>query len=135
VLINGKAHLSNLKFNAVGNLVGGNFANGSQLKRSYDTSGNPSGTELASYVLDTAGNITNINTVPNPAIPSQAISIAYNDEMTPRVQDWRDTLQQTATTTGSWQRFLYDVNGNRKSKQNYIPSNYTYVQDDYSTNL
>jgi hypothetical protein len=47
VQINGKPHLSQIKYNASGVLIGGVFANGELLKGTYDTSGNPTGTALA----------------------------------------------------------------------------------------
>jgi hypothetical protein len=46
-------------------LVSGTFANGELLKRTYDSSGNPTGTALAKYTLDAAGTIKSINTIIN----------------------------------------------------------------------
>jgi RHS repeat-associated protein len=122
VLINGKPQLSQIKYNAVGQLVSGTFANGEKLKRTYDTSGNPTGTALATYGLDATGSIQQITTTPNAVVSmtniNQSIGITY-DAMN-RITDWNDTFNQkpaTGTTikTTATARYDWDTNSNRRS--------------------
>jgi RHS repeat-associated protein len=126
-LINGKPHLSQIKYNASGVLVGGVlvggvFANGERLKRTYNTSGQPTATALATYTLDAAGTIKGINTNINNTVSATQINqnvILGYDAMN-RLTRWEDTYTQTPATgtkinTTATADYTWDTNANRQS--------------------
>jgi YD repeat-containing protein len=125
--INGKPHLSQIKYNASGVLVGGVFANGERLKRTYNTSGQPTATDLAMYTLDAVGTIKGINTnntsttasnIPSATQINQNIILTY-DAMN-RLTRWEDTYTQTPAVgtkinTTATADYTWDTNANRQS--------------------
>jgi YD repeat-containing protein len=119
VLINGKPHLSQIKYNASGVLIGGVLANGELLKRTYDTSGNPTGTALAKYTLDAAGTIKSINTNNINNTNTTASIIPSANKNTNRQSSLLNQSSrvntQAATTTNNTQTLTYGV-GNRLNK-------------------
>jgi RHS repeat-associated protein len=125
VLINGKAHLSQIKYNPLGALKSGVFSNGQLLSRGYDTSGHPLATNLALYTLDSTGKITGINTAvntsPTPAMTNITQNITIGYDAMDRINKWQEkskeipaaptVINNTQNNTWSW-----DTNDNRKAQ-------------------
>ena len=126
ILINGKVHISQIKYNASGVLIGGVFANGEMLKRTYNTSGQPTATALATYTVDAAGTIKGINTAINTNINNTVSATQINqnvilgyDAMN-RLTRWADTYTQTPAAgtqinTTATADYTWDSNANRQS--------------------